>query len=111
MADHIKEYDPNIHWARHSFALIFMQWDYSLTIEVDVLGNCKGASLFGDAISAVFDELWDDDEQNAKIILKRPTKDADETGFDTLECDIEDEDELEKMCVSIQIVGHVKEDK
>lgn len=107
----ITNYDPNIVWARHSFELTFMQWDYSLTVQVDVCGNCKGADLFGSAVSTVFDDLWDNDLRNAQIILKRPTQDADESGFDTLECDIENEEELEKMCVSIAIVGHVKEQK
>jgi hypothetical protein len=103
----ITEYDPNIVWARHTFELTFMQWDYSLITEVDVCGNCKGASLFSTAISTAFEELWDDDEQNAQIILKRPSED----GEDTLEIDLDDESELERLCVAIRIVKHEKEMK
>lgn len=101
----ITTYDPNITRARHTFELTFMQWDYSLSVQVDVRGNCKGASLFRTALSVAFEELWDDDEQNAQIILKRPAED----GEDTLEVDLEDESELERMCVSASIVSHVKE--
>ena len=107
----ITNYDPNIVWARHSFELIFMQWDYSLTVEVDVCGNCKGATLFGSAISTVFDELYDDEESNAQIVLKRPTTDGDESGFDTLEIDLDNESELEDICIGIKVIGHVKESR
>jgi hypothetical protein len=99
------KYDPNIIWSRHTLELTFMQWDYSLNIEVDVCGNCKGASLFGTAIAVAFEDLWDDDEQNAQIILRRPSED----GEDTLEVDLEDESELEKLCIAIRIVKHEKE--
>jgi hypothetical protein len=103
----ITHYDPNIVWARHTFELTFMQWDYSLTTQVDVCGNCKGASLFRTALAVAFEELWDDEEQNAQIILKRPAED----GEDTLEVDLEDESELEHLCVGIRIVKHEKESK
>ena len=101
----ITNYDPNITWARHSFELTFMQWDYSLTVQVDVCGNCKGASLFRTAISIAFEGMWDDEEQNAQIVMTRPSAD----GEDTLEHDLEDESDLESICVGIKIVGHVKE--
>jgi hypothetical protein len=105
----ITNYDPNIRRARHSFELTFMQWDYSLTIEVDVTGNCKGADLFSSAINTVFEELYDEDDGFAQIVLKRPTTDGDESGFDTLEVDLEDEDDLKTICVGIKIVKHEKE--
>lgn len=106
----IKEYDPNIRWARHTIELTFMQWDYALTMEVDVTGNCTGASLFNSAIHTVFDDLWDDDEQNSQIILKRPS--IEETGQeDELEVNFDTFDELASICVSIKIVNHVVEIK
>lgn len=105
----LKEYDPNIRWARHSFELTFMQWDYSLTVSVDVCGNCKGADLFKSALSVAFEDLFDEDDGYSQIILKRPTTDADESGFDTLEIDLEDEDDLAAICVGISIVKHEKE--
>ena len=103
----LTNYDPNIRWARHSFELTFMQWDYSLKIEVDVCGNCKGSSLFRSALSTAFEDLYDDDEANGQIVLKRPAKDGD--GEDTLEINLEDEDDLEAICVGIRIIGHEKE--
>jgi hypothetical protein len=109
VAEYIKEYDPNIRWARHTFELTFMQWDYSLTIEVDVTGNCKGADLFRSALSTVFEELYDEDDGYSQIVLKRPATDGDESGFDTLEVDLENESDLEAICVGIKIVKHEKE--
>jgi len=102
----IKEYDPNINWARHSIELTFMQWDYSLTMEVDVCGNCKGATLFDAAISTCFDEMYDQDDDDCVIELKRPAQDGE---GDTLEISIYDESDLEEICVGIKIVKHVKE--
>ena len=104
----ITAYDPNIQWARHSFELVFMQWDYSLTVNVDVCGNCKGATLFDSAISTAFDDLYDEDEDNAQIVLKRPAEDG--NGEDTLEIDLEAIEELEALCVSARITGHTTEE-
>ena len=104
----IKNYDPNITWARHAFELTFMQWDYSLTTQVEVCGNCKGV-LLSSAINIVFEECFDEDEQNAQIVLKRPAEDG--SGEDTLEIDLEDESALERICVGVKIVEHVKEPK
>ena len=104
----IKEYDPNIRWSRHTVELIFMQWDYSATIEVDVCGNCTGASLFSGAMETAFDDLWDDDEQNTQIILKRPS--IEEPGQqDELEVYFDHFDEFAAICVSAKFVNHVKE--
>lgn len=106
----IKEYDPNIRWSRHTIELTFMQWDYSATIEVDVCGNCTGASLFDSAVHTAFDDLWDDDEQNSQIILKRPS--VEEPGQqDELEVNFDDIDELASICVSAKFVKHVKESR
>jgi len=105
----ITNYDPNIQWARHSFELTFMQWDYSLTIEVDVCGNCKGADLFDSAISTCFDELYDQDDDLAAIVLKRPAEDGE--GEDTLEVSLYDESDLEALCMSIKITKHEEEAK
>lgn len=104
----IESYDPNITWARHTFEVTFMQWDYSLTTQVEVCGNCKGISM-STAISVIFEECFDDDEQNAQIVLKRAAEDGD--GEDTLEVDLEDESDLERLCVGIKIVEHAQEPK
>ena len=96
----ITNYDPNINWARHTVLLTFVQWDYSLQIEVNVNGNCRGANLFQTTIDEVFYNLVD-----YQIVLSK------NNGEDTLEIDLEDSDELAMLCVSAQIVGHVKEIK
>jgi len=105
----LQNYDPNITWSRHTFELIFMQWDYSLKIEVEVNGNCRGATLIDSAVLTAFDDLYDMDECNAVIVLKRPAED--ENGDDTLEVTIEDDDELRSLCVSARITKHEKEDR
>lgn len=105
----IASYDPNIRWARHTFELTFMSWDYSLTVQVDVCGNCKGASLFDSAINVAFDDEYDSEGGTSVLVLKRPAKDG--NGEDTLEVEFEDYEELANLCVSAKIIGHVKEDR
>lgn len=109
MTTTLKNYDPNITWSRHTFELIFMQWDYSLTVEVEVNGNCRGATLIDSAVITAFDDLYDEDEDNAVIVLKRPAEDG--SGEDALEVTIEDDDELRSLCVSARITKHEKEDR
>lgn len=109
MTNVIKNYDPNITWARHTFALTFMQWDYSLTVEVEVGGNCRGAVLIDSAIDKAFDELYDDVEDDAIIVLKRPAEDG--NGEDTLEVTIDGTEELKSLCVCAAIVKHEKESR
>ena len=103
----LKNYDPNITWARHTFALTFMQWDYSLTVEVEVGGNCRGLTLIDIAIDCAFDEIYDDVKDDAIIVLKRPAEDG--NGEDTLEVTIDGTDELKSLCVSAALVKHEKE--
>jgi len=105
----LTNYDPNITWARHTFELIFMQWDYSLTMSIEVGGNCRGAVLVDSAIDRAFDEIYDEYEDNAVIVLKRPAEDG--SGEDTLEVTLDGTDELKSLCVSARIVKHEKEDR
>jgi hypothetical protein len=105
----IKEYDPNIRWSRHTIELTFMQWDYSLTMEVDVTGNCMGASLFSGAIEVAFDELYDSDSEFSTIYLERQSED--EGCIDTLEVTLDSTYELKDICVGIKIVRRVEESR
>jgi hypothetical protein len=84
-----------------------MQWDYSLTVEVEVCGNCRGAGLFNSAIRTAFDEIYDEEDDTGLLVLKRPSKDG--NGEDTLEITLEDDDELADLCVAVAIVKHEKE--
>lgn len=94
----ITNYDPNIRWARHTYELTFMQWDYSLTVTVEVGGNCKGASLFETALEEAFIDLYDYDDEFGTIVLKR--------GEDTLEVPLDGHQDLENLCVGIKLIGH-----
>ena len=105
----LQTYDPNITWARHTVELTFMQWDYSLTVEVEVGGNCRGYDLLEGAINVAFGELYDDDEDDAVIVLRRPAEDGNRE--DTLEVTIDGTDELKSHCVSAVLVKHEKESR
>lgn len=107
----LKHYDPNISWAKHTFEITYMQWDYKLKTTVEVGGNCKGFDLFDSAISAHADKLFKDQgDFPALILFKNNNEDTLETSFaDEDGGDLEDW--LKSMCISIQIVKHVKEDR
>lgn len=99
----ITEYDPNMRWSTHTFELTFMQWDYSLTVQAVVGGNCRGYTLFSSAIDEVFDKAYSKEHDCATLILNR--------GKDELEVTLEDDEDLKKMCVAIKIVERVKEER
>ena len=103
----LQNYDPNITWARHTFELTFMQWDYSLKMTVEVRGNCRGAVLIDSAIDCAFYELYDDEEDNAVIVLTRPADHG--VGDDTLEVTLDWQGELKSLCVSAVLVKHEEE--
>lgn len=108
----ITEYDPNINWSRHTIKVTFMQWDYLLTMEVEVTGNCSGFTIFDSAISACFDKIYDTAQDIALLLLDKPAEDGvgdGGAGVDTLEITVEDDDELQELCVGIEIVAHVEE--
>ena len=105
----LQTYDPNITWARHTVELTFMQWDYSLKMTAEVGGNCRGYDLMDSAIDLAFDELYDEDEDNAVIYLRRPAEDG--NGEDELEVSLDGVDELKSLCVSAVLVKHEKESR
>ena len=63
--------------------------------------------LMEGAINVAFCELYDDVEDDAIIVLKRPAEDG--NGDDTLEVTIDGTDELKSLCVSAVLVKHEKE--
>jgi len=101
----LENYDPNVRWSRQTVVLTFMQWDYKLTTEVEVLGNCKGYDIFSSAISTYFDEIFDEDDNCAVINLSNISD-----KHDTLEVTLESEEELMLMCTSISIINHIEEE-
>lgn len=103
-------YDPNIRWAKHTFEITYMQWDYSHTELVEIGGNCRGADLMPSAIATHAERLYEEMGDAAALVLTRPAEDGD--GLDTLECSPDDddlEDWLKSMCVGVRIVRHEKE--
>ena len=105
----LKEYDPNIRWSKHIFEITYMQWDYVLKETVEVGGNCKGFDLFDSAITAHADKLYKEQGDFPSLILEK------NNGEDSLSTCFSDEDRgdiddwLKSMCVSISIIGHIKE--
>lgn len=105
--------DPNLHWSKTTVALTFMQWDYKLTVNVDLVGNVSGFDLFDVAISKYADRLADDYHEDPTIFLRRPLKDvlpgeAEELLEICLTDDGDDPEEaLKALCVSIQVVDRV----
>lgn len=108
----LKTYDPNIRWAVHIVEITYQMWEYSTTAQVTVTGNCKGESILQSAIGVHADEIYEQQGDNAELILRRPAEDGD--GEDTLTTSPDDDDIeswLESMCVGLKIVAHTAEVK
>jgi len=101
----LENYDPNIQWSRQTVALTFMQWNYRLVLEVEVLGNCKGYDIFSSAISTCFDKIFAEDDNYAVINLSNISD-----KHDILEVTLESEEDLMRMCTSISIINHIEEE-
>lgn len=106
----LKNYDPNIAWAKQLVRVTLMQWDYRATVETVVGGNCQGFEIFECAIGNAYDGLptrkYDGDEY-PHVVLTR-------ADGDTLECEDEEltgEDWLKRMVVGIEIIGQEPESK
>lgn len=108
----ITQYDPNISWARHTIELTFMQWDYSLKVQVEILGNTKGSSLLDSAIYRYHDTLMEEASEDGLSILRlRRAGPGPEYADDILEITVDDEECLEDICVSAVIVKHEAEER
>lgn len=95
-------YDPNLNsggrTTNQKVRLIFGQWEYRFTTEVDVLGNCSGKSAIDSALTNFYDSLEGDFPE---IILKK------QNGDELIECDDEQRGEawLENMLISAEIIS------
>lgn len=106
-------YDPNIRWAKHVIEITYQQWDYRLTVEVEIGGNLHGAEVLEYAISTHADDLLQAQGEFPMLVLRRPAADGSD-GEDTLEVFADDgdiEDFLTDMCVGLRIVCHEREDR
>lgn len=105
-------YDPNIHWARHTVEITYMQWDYRCTVLIEILGNCRGATLFSSAIARHAEQLYEQSGEDAELIMTRPAEDGDGVGslIETPD-DGHFEDWLTDLCVRCRFVKHEKESR
>lgn len=97
----VDQYDPNIRWSKHTIRITLMQWDYSIDLESEVGGNCRGSDLFGTAIENYYEKHCDE-EGMLMLILTKPNG-------DTLEVWFEDDGEMRDMCVAMAIINRIEE--
>ncbi len=111
----LKNYDPNITFGIHKIEITLQQWNYKGVLQIEISGNCKGASLINDSIiDTIFDCYYEDtledcgcnfsisdDDEWFNVVLK------DEHGE---ELEIEDKlDEFERIIVGINIIDFSKD--
>lgn len=101
-------YDPNLtcsgRMAKQKVKLTFAKWEYSVTMETEVGGNCTGLSVIECAVGRIYEELplvkYGRHEIPSITLFK-------ENG-DTLTCD-DDEDKgddyLKDMLIAAEITG------
>ena len=104
----INVYDPNIRWATTTVEITYMYWDYSLKVQIEVGGNCRGMSILNAAVERHAEELYDAQGEYPLLFLTKPAEDG--TGEDTLECSDEEDDIeewLNNLCVGVEIISHI----
>lgn len=103
----MKNYDPNNRFGNHLVELTFQQWEYKLTVEITVGGNCKGLSIIQYAVERFLDSQYrevGDDPEYITLIMTSDSGDQLET-----EIDVNDDEELKDMLVSARILSFTKE--
>lgn len=102
----IKNYDPNITWARHTYEVTLQVWDYVGTKKCSMGGNLKGFEVMRAAVEALADDLYEEQGDNPLIVLKK------RHGDETLECQ-PDGEELDswllEMVVGVNLIEHKEE--
>lgn len=101
----IDTHDPNIRWAKKTFRLTFMSWDYQVTLEATVGGNCHGFDNISAAVGQAYEELPVDMFGVPFLTMKRADGDELHVG------DEEDRDErwLMDLLVHAEITSIVPE--
>lgn len=110
----VKDYNPNISWATHTWELTFQMWEYKIVFTEEIDGNCRGMDTLDAAISSLATKLHDEYGDYPEIQMKRTNPDTweEEILFTTLgEDGIDSEDELKAMLVSAILINHVEEKK
>lgn len=98
----MKNYDPNNGFGTHLVQLTFQQWEYKLTVEVPIGGNCKGLSIIDSAVGSFDHKLYREQGEFPCITLKNAEGEE-------LETDIEDEEDLKNMLVEAKILSFKSE--
>lgn len=105
----LKNYDPNISWAKHTIKVSFMIWDYKGYVAYKVGGNTKGLSL----ITIDSDSLYDADFKDNPVNFRNLDEDwfamelTNDKGDST---HVEDEfDRLGDYIVGVEIIAHEPE--
>lgn len=89
-------YDPNIRWSTKTVRLVFGQWQYRKSIEVEIDGNTLGLSVIQCAMEAAFDQLSEGNEA-ASVELAHHQR--------TLEIMIENQNDLDDLLVHAEIIA------
>lgn len=97
----ITEFDPNIRWGKNTLRLTFMQWEYKVTHEITVGGNCYAMSNLDSALTAIYDKLPVDEWGIPYIILEDNNGDTLQTG----DTEGKNEDWLMNMLVSTEVIS------
>lgn len=110
----MKNYDPNIRFAEYTTEITYQSWRYVYKQEVKVKGNVKGFDVLKYAIERHAEMIYSALDENPKLELTFVDPDDKE---ETLLCGVADgasdgwseeidvEDWLSKMCVSLKIVN------
>ena len=105
----LKNYDPNVTWAKHTIKVSFMIWNYKGYVTYKVKGNCKGLSL----VAIDSSNLYDTKFENNSVKFRDLDEDwfamelTNDEGEVTL---IEDEfDRLGDYVVGVEIIAHEPE--
>lgn len=100
-------YDPNSMFGKTVWRLTFKAWQYELTVDTAVGGNCKGLSTLECAIEGFVESLYN---KETDILDTLYFKDKD---GNTLEYDITEEEDpeedLKNMLVRAELIGFDKE--
>jgi hypothetical protein len=107
MMDNVIDFDPNKRWAKHRVRMTFGLWDYRVTLEEIIGGNCRGLDVLESAISEAYlhSVVVRGDYEYGAVTMTR-------ANGDQLHCqDDDDQGEtwLEDMLVGYEVVGFDEE--
>lgn len=100
-------YDPNNQFGKTKWRLTFKAWEYELTIEQTVGGNCKGLSTLESVIDSFLDDYYDKDSETYKTLIFKD-KEGNELEYDLSE-EYDPEEELKDLLVKSEMISFEKE--